>query len=319
MRSMNTPILLIVFNRPETTKQVFGTIKRQRPKYLYIAADGPRPGMAGDEKKCRETRDIVINNIDWDCEVFTLFHDSNLGCMRGPIAAITWFFNNVKEGIIIEDDCLPNDTFFRFCSILLKKYRFDRSISIISGNNFQKEQPMNIFYDYYFSVFPSTWGWATWKRNWRNYDHTISKWEIINKKFLKKIFAEKAHQQFWMETFDEFANHETREKRNTWDYQFYFSSWMNKQLAIIPKANMVSNIGHGEEATHTMDSNSYFANLPIFSISFPLKHPDKIERNLEADIFIQDLLFGRINKENSLIQVFKFFKKIVKRYLRANG
>ena len=162
MNIYQLPILLIIFNKVNETQQVFSAIRRQKPERLYIAADGPRPEKPGEAETCKAVRKQVLESIDWECDVQTMFREQNVGCGRGPSEAISWFFSHVPEGIILEDDCLPNDSFFRFCAELLPIYRDDKRISIISGNNFQPVQPMDIEFDYFFSIFPSTNGWASW-------------------------------------------------------------------------------------------------------------------------------------------------------------
>lgn len=309
-KSLQTPVLFIIFNKISETQQVFETIRRQQPNQLFIAADGPRIEKKGEAEKCAAIRKWVLDNIDWDCEVKTLFRDENIGCGRGPSEAITWFFENVDEGIILEDDCLPNTSFFRFCKENLEKYQNNNRISIISGNNFQPVQPLNIIEDYYFSIFPSTHGWASWKRSWEGYDFKIKQWKTIDQnKFLKFLFKEKKYQAWWKNCFDSFYDNNFAD---TWDFQFYFHAMIKKQLAIIPKVNLVKNIGYGSDATHTTDPNSYFANVPTHELRFPLIHPEKIIRNYEADIFIQKNLFGEIEVPSQ----WKKFKRLIKKAIK---
>ena len=260
----DTPVLLITFNRLDTTQKVLESLKKQKPSKLFIAADGPRPDKTGEKGKCNTVREWLLESIDWDCEVKTLFHDQNLGCGIGPATAISWFFEHVEEGIILEDDCVPDATFFKYCSELLKKYRNDKRISIISGTNIDKQQiytPSNA--SYFFSVFPLTWGWATWKRNWDNFDFEIKKWgEINRKKFLKYLFDKIEFQLAWKRIFTEIHNNIPTD---IWDYQFFFSSFLKKQLSIVPNVNLISNIGYGKNATHTNDESSEMATVQACS------------------------------------------------------
>ncbi len=307
---LSVPILFIIFNKVEETKKVFNTIRYMKPERFFIAADGPRIEKAGEAKKCTAIRKWVLNNIDWGCEIKTLFKDKNIGCGRGPSEAITWSFENVEEGIILEDDCLPNVSFFKFCKENLEKYRNNDRISIISGNNFQPVQPMDIIEDYYFSIFPSSNGWATWKRSWEGYDYRIKKWETINQKnFLKFLFKEKQYQAWWKYYLDWIYDNKPDDM---WDFQFHFHTMIKKQLAIIPKVNLVKNIGYGPNATHSTDPNSYFANVPTHELKFPLIHPKKITRNYEADIFIQKNLFGKIEVPSQ----WKKFKRLIKKAIK---
>jgi hypothetical protein len=305
-------VLFIIFNKKEETKKVFQTIRNYQPTQLFIAADGPRENIAGEKEKCEYIKNWLWDQIDWECDIKTLFRTQNVGCGRGPAEAITWFFEQVNEGIILEDDCLPNDTFFKFCEENLEKYREDKRISIISGNNFQPIQPMKIKEEYYFSVFPSTNGWATWKRTWEEFDFYISSCSSINKEeILNFIFKEKKYKLWWNDLF----NWIYRERpMDMWDFQFHYLSMSRKQLAVIPKANLVSNIGYGPDATHSKDPNCYFANVPTHDFNFPLVHPNEIKRNYDADLFIQNNLFG----EYQMVKPIKKIKRWVKKHVLSN-
>lgn len=310
MMSPDIPILFIIFNKTKETQIVFSAIRKQEPTYLFIASDGPRKGIEGEKEKCDAIRKWVLDNIDWECEVKTLFHEENIGCGRGPSEAITWFLDNVDEGIILEDDCLPNDSFFKFCEENLHKYRNNSNISIISGNNFQLVQPMPIESDYYFSIFPSSNGWATWRRSWRGFDLDIKKWGTIDRsEFISFLFKEKKYKLWWENQFDWIL--QTR-PTDMWDFQFHFHCMARKQLAVIPKVNLVRNIGYGVDATHSTDPNSYFANVPTMELQFPIKHPKTIIRNFDADIFIQKTLFG----EAEIVTPWKKLKRSVKHLIK---
>jgi hypothetical protein len=305
----SVPILFLVFNRPGVTARVFEAIRRQKPARLFVAADGPRQERPGEEGLCQATRDLILKGIDWDCEVKTYFRDKNAGCGRNVSEAITWFFEQVEEGIILEDDCLPNDSFFEYCRVLLEKYRYEEQISAISGNNFQDSQPMLMDSDYYFSVFPSSWGWATWRRAWQGYRLVVSEWQDgSHTDFTRRLFHEKKFQLWWKNRYLHFYNNELT---YTWDFQFHFHSMRRKQLAIIPGANLISNIGHGPDATHFHDPNSRFANMPTYPLLFPLRHPRAVVRNYEADVFIQELLFGEIVEESPLKKTKRMIKKAI--------
>lgn len=165
---MSTPIALIIFNRPDLTIRVFSKIARAKPKTLFVIADGPRSDHPGDIKKCAEARSI-IESVDWDCTVHKNYSDINLGCGRRLASGISWVFEKVEEAIILEDDCLPHPTFFRFCKELLERYRDDERIMQINGQNFQHKS-MRTSYSYLFSYSNNCWGWATWRRAWQHFD-----------------------------------------------------------------------------------------------------------------------------------------------------
>ena len=305
------PVLFIIFNRPDETKKVFDKIKEIKPKSLFIAADGPRSNFPNDYNKCSKTREIILKNIDWDCDVKTLFSDINLGCGYGPKSAISWFFEQVDEGIILEDDCVPDNTFFEFCKVLLEKYRYDEKISIISGSNFDREGIYsNKNEDYFFSVIPYTWGWATWKRNWEKYDYEIKRWRKINKKkLLDNLHENIEHKLYWRKIFDDIYN---STPQDIWDYQFFFSCFLQNQLAIIPSNNLISNIGHNFSATHTINPKSLKANIPRKPVNFPLKHPKGIKRNFEYDNYLQATCYGKIKYVSLIKKVKRFIKRNIK-------
>jgi hypothetical protein len=303
---MQLSVLFIIFNKREETKRVFNVIRSQKPTRLFIAADGPRPDKDGEVEKCHYIREWVISQVDWQCEVKTLFRDENLGCGRGPSEAISWFFQHVDEGIILEDDCLPNHTFFEFSAELLERYRHNPKISIISGNNFQLVQPMPLGADYY--------GWAAWKRSWDDYEYHITSWPTLDqKKFLNSLFRGKKYQLFWKQLFDWVYE---KKPDDTWDIQFHYHCMKRNQLAVIPAANLISNIGYGPDATHSKDPNSYFANVPLYDFLFPLRHPSKIQRNYGADEFIQNNLFGVIYVDSFCKKTKRFLKKKFKFILK---
>jgi len=282
-----TPILFLVFNRPDTTARVFQTIKAQEPKFLYVAADGPRDNKTGEFEKCEETRKIVIENIDWPCEVKTLFREKNLGCGKAVSSAIAWFFENVEEGIILEDDCLPHPEFFSYCTIMLEHYRYSNEVMFIGGDNFQVGKKRGN-YSYYFSKYSHVWGWATWKRVWNNYSFTLEDFsEIDFDRTLKRHFSKNEELKYWKDLFLKMK----QTKIDTWDYQVNFAIWKQNGVSVIPNVNLVSNIGFGSGATHTTENTSV-ANLMTDNI-LPISHPPFIEINRKADQFFFKKYIGK--------------------------
>ena len=276
---LKSPVLFLVFNRPDTTRRVFEAIRQAQPSQLFIAADGPREGKSGEAEKCADVRRIVHEGIDWDCEVKTLFRDENLGCKAAVSRAIDWFFEHVEEGIILEDDCLPHPTFFRFCEELLNKYRDDERIGQISGDNFQFGKKRTE-YSYYFSRYTHIWGWATWRRAWKNYDVDMKSWpEIRDNGWLQDWLGNKKLVHYWMRIFEMTYQGEI----NTWDYQWTFTCWIRNCLTILPNVNLVSNIGFSAGATHTSHKNDKSANIPVEAMEFPLRHPPFMSRDSSGD------------------------------------
>ncbi len=277
--AFDTPILFLIFNRPENTKTVFEAIKKLAPDKLYIAADGPRKDRPADFEKCRQTRE-VIELIDWPCEVNTLLREENLGCKRGVAGAITWFFQNELQGIILEDDCVPNMSFFPFCEELLNKYQNDTRIMHIAGTNHNPSFIRDPEYSYFFSQIGHMWGWATWRRAWDLYDIQMKAFdEISSKGYFKdlypNIFIRKYFQKKYINTY--------KGEIDTWDYQWEFTRLINSGLSIMPKRNLVENIGFGADATHTFSNMNYFQLAEIQKMDFPLNHPPFIIKDIESE------------------------------------
>jgi hypothetical protein len=277
-----TPILFIIFNREDTTQKVFEAIRQQRPKYLFVAADGPRKNKLGEAEQCQKTRDVI--KIDWDCELKTLFHDENLGCKMAVSSAITWFFNQVEQGIILEDDCLPDVSFFPYCEELLDRYKDDTRIGHISGNCFFPES-LDKNYSYRFCTMNHIWGWATWRRVWENYDVNFSYWEKYkhDKKRRNQIFNGFLEKVYFSSFISDTLS--GKKKINTWDVQYMFMLRLQHQLSIYPTSNLVTNIGlYSTLATHTQISRkTNKLAIPLSSVSFPLKHPEYTLPNRRID------------------------------------
>jgi len=284
---LNTPVLFLVFNRLDTTKQVFEAIRLAKPPRLYIAADGARASREGEAATVQAVRDYVVKHIDWECEVKTLFREQNLGCKYAVSGAVTWFFENEEMGIILEDDCLPDPTFFNFCQELLERYRHDQRIGMISGDNFQFGNRRNDD-SYYFSKYVHIWGWASWRDRWVNsYDVAMSRWpKIRDEAWLTDMVGNVREAVFWHKIFERVHRGEI----DTWDYQWVFANWVEGRMTILPSVNMISNIGFDANATHTT-GDSELANLASYSTSFPLKHPVGVFRNAQADMFSEKKCF----------------------------
>jgi hypothetical protein len=240
-----TPILFLVFNRPEPTRQVFQAIREYQPSHLFVAADGPRPQASGEWRLCAETR-AILKEVDWQCEVHTLFRDHNLGCGAAVSEAITWFFDQVEEGIILEDDCLPDSTFFSFCEEMLDRYRHHPEVGTVSGDNFLP-RALHMDQPYGFSKYVQIWGWATWRRFWKNYDFKLTgewaEWE----KIVRRANPVQNQANYWLQIFNALRGGLI----DTWDYQVMFSSWRHEYVHIFPGRNLITNLGYGGDATHT--------------------------------------------------------------------
>ena len=279
---LKTAVLFLVFNRPDITKLVFEAIRKAKPPRLYVAADGPRADKFGDEKKVAQVRRIATD-VDWDCEVKTLFREKNLGCGVAVSSAIDWFFEDVEEGIILEDDCLPSQSFFWYCEELLEHYRDDARVMVVSGDNWQFGR-RRTDYSYYFSRYSHIWGWASWRRAWWYYDKDMKNWPFIRDNgYLSDILQDKKAAKYWTQIFEKIY----RGSIDTWDYQWTFTCWTQNGLTILPNVNLVSNIGFGENATHT-PGYSRLSKITAFELSFPLKHQNLMIREFKADHYTQN-------------------------------
>lgn len=297
---LTTPVALLVFNRPEQTARVFAAIRAARPPQLLVVADGPRRGRPDDPERCAEVRRIV-GQVDWPCELLCNYSEENLGCKMRVSSGLDWVFGQVEEAIILEDDCLPDPTFFRFCQELLEKYRNDNRIASIGGSNYQFGSHDHQ-HSYYFSIYNHVWGWASWKRAWLDYELDMSKWmKVRNTDWLSYIFSKKTDTNFWKSNF----NKAYKNKIDTWDIQWTFACWLNNRLSIVPHVNLVSNIGFGPDALHTIDTSSILASIINTSIKFPLNHPPFVMRDVQADAVTQKNVFKR-NILNTFIDTVKF-------------
>jgi hypothetical protein len=268
-----------------------------------VVGDGPRANREGEAAKVAATR-AIINRVDWPCEVLTNFSEINLGCKVRVSSGLDWVFEQVPEAIILEDDCLPHPTFFRFCQELLERYRHDDRFGLICGTTLSKIDSKED--SYYFSRYPHIWGWASWRRVWKNYDVEMKKLDLLlNNVDFQKSFHTKAEYKHWANCFQSVRD----EKINTWDAQVVYMAFINAMLSIYPADNLISNIGFGEDATHTTDSSSQVANLETNSFDTPIRVPNFILANQSAESH-------RKNIEHIGVG---FFRKIVDKLLIKLG
>lgn len=278
------PVLFLIFNRPELTSRVFSAIREAKPAKLYVAADGPRTEIADEPERCLETR-AIMNQVDWPCDVRTFYRGENVGCKRAVSSALDWFFENEEEGIILEDDCLPNPEFFDFCSELLDRYRDTSEVHHISGINLQNGIQRGEG-SYYFSVLPHIWGWATWRRAWNFYDVALyGDGPEARNDVVETTFQSPEEKAFWLVALDSVASGHL----DTWDIQRCYSMWRNQGIAILPNRNLVSNLGFGPDATHTK-SRSPLAEMPNFPIGRVI-HPNRIDVDRAADWYTFETVF----------------------------
>lgn len=290
--NLETPILFLIFNRPDTTEKVLESIRSVKPERLYIACDGPR---TEDEKLLiHQLRKNTLNNIDWECEIHTLFRNKNLGCKNAVSSAIDWFFNNEEMGIILEDDCIPSIDFFEFCEITLEKYKNSETIFHIDGTNFGTPSNKNLLH---FSKYALIWGWASWRRAWSHYDIKMTDYpQSIQSNCLKAILSKKEI-EYWIPKLDKAYNNDI----DTWDYQWFYTIWKNQAITIRPDKNLIKNIGFNSDATHTKKSNKFLKNMLADSLNFELPLPNEIEINYKLD---EEISYKRFNIGKSIFKRF---------------
>jgi len=271
---LTTPVVMMFQRRAELLRQVFEQVSTVRPQQLFLIADGPR--NASEEKGCREAR-AVVEQIDWPCQVHRLYSDENLGVRRRISSGLDWVFARVERAIILEDDCLPDASFFTFTHELLEHYHADERIFGIAGSNNQLGRRRSA-HSYYFSNYCGIWGWATWRRAWQHYDVDMHAWRDHGEKLLNDVCETESERRYWRWIFDNVADGHM----DTWDYQLLLAMWQQQSLFVIPEVNLISNLGFGADSTHTRRKRSRLANIPRTPISV-LDHPTDVFRNYAAD------------------------------------
>lgn len=271
---LDTPVVLIVYNRPELTRRLLDALAVVRPRRLLVVADGPRSRQ--DEARCAGVR-ALLDELPWNCIVERNYSDRNLGVRERPASGIDWAFSLVEEAIILEDDCLPDPSFFPYCTELLRHYRDDERVMQIGGSNFQRGVSRSSF-GYYFSVYYHLWGWATWRRAWRHYDLNVTRWpELKRQGLLESLPISGSARRHWARIFDRAWKRELR----TWDFQWQFAMWSQHGLAAVADTNLISNTGFGPDASHTTDF-TWHSEMPTGRVEV-LGHPSAIVPDRIAD------------------------------------
>jgi hypothetical protein len=290
--TFKTPIVLFVYNRPHLAQQVLETLRWVNPSHILLVADGPKKDDPVDRMKCEEVLHLLKCTLNTPAHVEWNVSPINMGCRKRFTTGLAWAFDRVEEAIILEDDCVPHPSFFRFCNTLLEHYRLDPRVALIGGSSFQveaHEPPAS----YFFSRYPLIWGWAGWRRTWELYDPDIDAWSTLrDTSWLSELLASPLATFYWRHIFDQ-----VRSGFDTWDYSMTFSCWRAGAFAVHPSRNLISNIGFAEDATHTRDRASVFANMPVHEMSFPLVHPDRAEPIPKYDEQIEQLMFSGAIKQ----------------------
>jgi hypothetical protein len=317
---MRSAVLFLVFNRPDTTAQVFEAVRAARPPRLYVAADGARGDRPGESERCAQVRRLATR-VDWPCDVTTLFQPVNLGPQRGPVTAITWFFEHEEEGLILEDDILPLPSFFPYCDELLDRYRDDERVGVISGSNLISARftPPD---SYFFSRYLNVWGWAGWRRTWKHYDPRVLEWPAWRDQGGLRGVSDGnfSFEAFWRGIFDS-AN---RRDVDWWSYQLQFACWSRGMLVTVPRDSQIINLGFGADSTHTRGGiPAYVRDSVPRSLIFPLRHPASVSRVPEADTAIgRDVhgltLAGHVRRDMNSVKVFVRHLPVVGDFLKRS-
>lgn len=277
--TVQVPVLIIGFNRPEKVRSVFESLSKEHTSHVYLAIDGPRDDNETDFVSCRESAEIA-KRFESDFSITCLQHSKNLGTGRAVPAAISWFFSHEKEGIILEDDCLPRPDFFQFSAEMLPTYRDEPTVMMISGNNhnFQTQRPAD---SYQFSRHGHIWGWATWRRAWDLYDHSMAAWPSLRRStWLKDVCGgHRDAERYWRWIFDETR----KDKFDAWDYRWTFAMWKEGGVSIVPARNLVENTGFDDRSTHTVTAPDWYKRISRGALQFPLRHPASVEADDNAD------------------------------------
>ena len=308
MDSLSTPVVFSVFNRPATTSRVFARIRELRPSKLLIVADGPRPDRPGEAELCAEVRRIVTS-IDWPCELLTNFSETNLGCHPRIVSGYDWAFSLVEEAILLEDDTLPDPSFFHFCSELLEKYRDDFRIASITGTNYVHRGRPVVPDSYTFSLLGSLWGWATWRSRWESYDRSLENWQVLRARgAVLQILGDRRAARWWTRIFDQCYE---RGERAAWDYRWTYTNLFQHRFSVVPRINLVENIGFGEAATHTKSVDKRLV-AKVGCVDLPCRHPPALIWDRSFDKAFQRKKYPPLNRyidKLKQIVTLRYFKR----------
>ncbi len=263
------PVLLLAFNRPATTRRVLDAIRGGGVRELYVALDGPRPGNARDAAGCAEVLELVTA-ADEPWRLHLLRRETNLGGKAGVVTALDWFFDQVPEGIVLEDDCVPAPDLFGFAAAMLERFRDDERVWQVSGSNLMGEWQSQDR-DYLFSSGGDIWGWASWRRAWQQRDMDGRLWADPQARATAERFLGPLA---WERLAPEFAAAADSAVDDVWDYQWAFTRACHEALTVFPAVNLVANIGFGSHGTHTA-YHKYFAEMPFGRLTHPLRPHDE--------------------------------------------
>lgn len=279
MQQLDVPVLMITYKRLDTTARVLDSLRAVKPTRLYVANNAPNPADPADPAKVEAVRRLFDTKIDWPCEVIKFYRTEHVSAKISISGAISWFFTEVEAGIILEDDCECDPSFFKYAAECLDLYRDDDRVMHISASNFQFGKQWGEG-SYYFSRYNHIWGWAGWRRAWQHFDLSLQTLpRDQHKANVKRLFKRPEDQSYWLAIYDYIKSGNL----DTWDYHWMFMMWHHDGLGIIPQKNLIKNLGFGADATNSVDPNYELADLAVESLSFPLKHPAQVQCAIEAD------------------------------------
>lgn len=294
---LTVPVVFCTFKRLDTAKQVFEKIRMAKPEKLYLVSDAPRASIPGEKEKVEEVHQYIESHIDWECQVHKNYASENMGCGKRIYTGITWAFETEEQAIILEDDCVPDPTFFRYCQEMLEHYKDDERILMIGGNN-PIEQMHQSEHEYLFSHVPFMWGWATWKRAWDLYDYRLESWPQNRKNpLIKKAIPVKKAYYLYTTEFD--VMHEGKYD-DVWDYQFMYAGIINSMYGILPTKSHVKNIGFIEESTHTKDAPEWI-NHNVSPVTFPIRYRETVEWDRDFD----EKYMSLVSKQGYIVKIKK--------------
>lgn len=278
--SFDTPIAIFTFNRPRLTKRLLEILAKVKPRRVLVVSDGPRPHVVSDPEDCAAVRRL-FESLDWECEIERNFSERNMGSFPRNSSGLNWVFDQVEEAIILEDDCMPDLSFFPYCEDLLGRYRDHPRIGLISGNNFLKPSTDGGLPSYFFSRYATTWGWASWRRTWQQVDLEMPYWpKFRDSGKLRQSLWSSSEDRYWRSIYDAIQE---RRMKNAWDYQLILTCMRGNHLTIVPSVNLVSNIGFGQDATNCTNSNYLASSVRVHGMEFPLVHPETVRASPQLD------------------------------------
>jgi hypothetical protein len=279
-RTGDVPVLVIAFNRPDRLATLLDRLRDVKPSVLYVAVDGPRAGVRGETDQVLATRDQV-GSVDWSCDVRTLFREDNVGCGQGVSGAISWLFSEQDRGVILEDDLVPDPSFFAFCEALLDRYEHDDRVWAVSGCNFVPPGHLPEGESYRFAKVPHIWGWATWRRSWAHYRFDVRGWRrrLPAADLWRVAGRSPAGLAYWAGMFDLMA----RGAIDTWDVQAVLTAFAEGGLTATSNVNLIENVGFGAASTHTESRPMYLREVE--PMRFPIVHPDRVASDQRSDVW----------------------------------